>query len=451
MEKIERLQDKSILILGFGREGQDNYLFLRKVFPEKFLAIADKKEIKEFDKKTQTALKKDKKLKLYFGKDYLSEIGDYEIILKTPGISQKELGSLKPKIISQTQIFFDNFNGKIIGITGTKGKGTTSSLIYNTLKKAGLNVAIGGNIGHPVLQTLLQKNQPDFFVYELSSHQLQGLKKSPPIAIFLNFFPDHLDYYKTIGEYQRAKKAIYQFQNKNDFFIFNQDDPIAKIFAKKTKAKKISFSLKQKKEIIKIIPEKEIPLKGKFNFYNLLASIRVGECLGLKKGAIREGVKTFQPLPHRLEFIGKFQGIDFYNDSMATIPESAVAALEGLGRKVKTLIAGGSDKGSNYQKMGKTIAQNQIKNLILLGQGTGEKIAKESINFSQRLRQKPPQIFPVNSMPEAVKIAFEKTPAHGICLLSPGSASFNLFQSYKERGELFKKSIQQYAKSHQKK
>lgn len=445
------------MILGFGREGQDSYLFLRKAFPEKVLGIADKKEIKEFDEKIQTALKEDKKLKLYFGKDYLAKIGDCDIILKTPGISPKELNSFqtersrtpsKPLITSQTQIFFDNFKGKIIGITGTKGKGTTVSLIYNILQKAGLKAAIGGNIGAPVLQTLLQKNQPDFFVYELSSHQLQGLKKSSHIAVFLNFFPDHLDYYKTIGEYQRAKKAIFQFQTKNDFFIFNQDDATARIFSRKTKAKRIPFSLKQKKEILKIIQEKEIPLKGKFNFYNLLASLRVGECLGLKKEAIKEGIKIFQPLPHRLEFVGEFQSIEFYNDSMATIPESAIAALEGLGRKVKTLLVGGSDKGSNYQKMGKAIAQNQIKNLILLGQGTGKKIAGETKKFSQRLRQKPPLIFLAGSMPEAVKIAFEKTPAGGICLLSPGSASFNLFQSYQERGELFKKNIQQYAKTH---
>lgn len=396
--RIKELKNKKILILGFGKEGKDSYAALKKLFPKKKIAIADEKKN---------------------GKDYLKAVRNYNLIIKTPGIPTRVV---KPflkkgaKITSQTEIFFDNCPGMIIGITGTKGKGTTASLIYQILKRAGLKARLVGNIGKPVFQILLGSRGDHIFVYELSSHQLQNLKKSPHIAVFLNLFPDHLDYYKNLGEYQRAKENIVLFQTKEDFFIYNKDDKIVIKIAKKTKAKKI-------------------PVQGKFNVLNRKAAIAVAKLFGIPEKKIEQAVKNFKPLPHRLEFVGRFNGIDFYDDSMSTIPEVTIAALDDLGRKVKTLIVGGSDKGSDYSKLAKKILQNKIRTLIIFP-GTGEKVWQKILKIRKNNLPSP---FFVNSMKDAVEISFQKTKRGEVCLLSPGAASFNFFRDYSERGSLFKK------------
>lgn len=454
---LQDLKDKKILILGFGREGIDTYLALRRLFPAKILAIADKKTFGEFDSKTQKLFFKDKNLEVFLGKDYLGKIGEYDLVIKTPGISPKALGGFGTKppsalnaFTSQTEIFFDNFPGLIVGVTGTKGKGTTASLIYEILKQAGLKVFLGGNIGKPVLQYLLKAKPQDIFVYELSSHQLQNLKKSPHIAIFLNLFQDHLDYYKNTKEYQKAKANIAKYQTKNDFLIFNFDDKAVKTLALKNQAKKISFSSKTLLTTFERSLEKCYQLKGNFNFSNLRAALKVAEIFKVKPEIIKKAVRNFKGLPHRLEFVGKFKGIEFYNNSMATIPTATIEDLKTFHNKPISLIVGGSDKGSDYTDLAKEILKSSVKNLIILGQGTGEKILKEleekmsegspPRNLSSALgRAALRHFFQANSMQEAVKICFEQTPKNGVCLLSPASASFNLFKDYQDRGEQFVK------------
>jgi UDP-N-acetylmuramoyl-L-alanine---L-glutamate ligase len=425
------LKDKKILILGFGKEGRDTYLALRKIFPAKILAVADKNK--------NLKIEKDKNLKLYLGENYLDKIGEYEVIIKTPGIAPKELGSLRGKEpSSQTEIFFDNFPGLIIGVTGTKGKGTTSSLIYEILKKAGLRVYLGGNIGKPVLQYLLKAKPEDIFVYELSSHQLQNLKKSPQIAVFLNLFPDHLDYYKNFTEYQNAKSNIAKFQTKNDYLIFNGQNKQVKEISQKAKSHKINFS--QDKEYYKTL------LPGEFNQLNIKAAVKVAELFKIKPEIIKSAVKNFKGLPHRLQFVGKFKGIDFYNNSMATIPAVTIQDLKTFNNKSISLIFGGSDKGSDYSELVKEIKKTSVNNLIILGQGTGQKIAR-ALEGTRFLRgAKEPSSFEASSMREAVKICYEKTPRNGVCLLSPASASFNLFKDYQDRGNQFIKYIKSNAK-----
>lgn len=419
--RLSELKDKKILILGFGREGKDSYLALKKLFPGKKIGVADEKKN---------------------GKDYLKEVKNYDVIIKTPGIPQR---AVKPflkkgaKITSQTEIFFDNYPGMIIGVTGTKGKGTTATLIYQILKKGGLKAHLIGNIGKPVFQTLLKSKKQDIFVYELSSHQLQNLKKSPHIAVFLNLFPDHLDYYKSFKEYQKAKENVALFQTKEDFFIYNRDDKIVKEIAKKTKAKKIPFNLCLKWKLKQIIKRKEIPLKGDFNLLNVGAAVEVAKLFSISRKKIREGIKTFKPLPHRLEFVGKYKGIKFYDDSMSTLPEVTMAALDALGNKVKTLIIGGSDKGSDYSELAQKILQSNLKTLIIFP-GTGGKVWQEILKIRDNNLPEP---FFVSSMKEAVKIAYQKTSRGEVCLLSPGAASFNLFQDYRERGNLFKRYSRQ--------
>jgi len=437
--ELKQFKNKKVLILGFGREGRDSFFVLRKLFPDKIIGIADEEQITNYELGIK---KKDRKFELYFGKNYLEAIKDYDVIIRTPGIPLKKIQPFVKKgskLTSQTEIFFDNFDGVVIGVTGTKGKGTTSSLIHSILQKAGIKSRLVGNIGKPVLGEMM-KSSPAFapagatadrgeeiFVYELSDHQLQGLKKSPHIAVFLNLFRDHLDYYKTEKEYQKAKENITRWQGKGDWLIYNSDDAKVKQIAKNTKAKTIAFSEKDKTYLKTIIQDKDIPLVGEFNKLNILASVRVGELLGISKEKIKQGIKAFKGLPHRLEFVSKHKGIEFYNGSMATIPEVTIVTIKSL-KNTDVLIIGGSEKGSDYTEMEKAI--KDIKTVIVLGEGTGDKIKRKTIK--------------VDSMKQAVKIAFEK--GNKLCLLSPGAASFNLFSSYAERGDLFKKWVRYYGK-----
>jgi len=416
-----------ILILGFGKEGRDNFRFLRKIFPKKILGIADISE---------RVKKPDKKVKLHLGKNYLKELKNYDVIVKSPGIPFKILPkSALKKITSQTEIFFENCPGKIIGITGTKGKSTTASLIYKILKQGGVKAHLVGNIGKPVL-SLLFKDKPDdaypspltakgdrVYIYELSSHQLYNLKKSPQIAIFLNIYPEHLDYYRDFKEYIAAKANIALYQNKNDYLIFNSRDKIVSKIAKKSKAKKI-------------------PIKGKYYSLNKEAAKAVGKIFKIPKKKIAKAIKEFKPLPHRLELVGTFKGITFYNDALSTIPETAILAMETLGKRVQTIFLGGFDRGIDFKKLAKSILKNKNIENVILFPTTGEKIWKNILKLARGRSGLPvPKHFFVENMKDAVKLAYQHTKKGKICLLSTASTSFSIFKDYKEKGNLFKKQV----------
>lgn len=438
--KIEEIKKKEkILVLGLGREGKDTLYFLLKKFPKKVIGVADK------DKNCKSKIKKIKKIRWYLGENYLKSLQDYDLIIKSPGIPihlpEVEKAFKEKKITSQTEIFFENCPGKIVGITGTKGKSTTASLIYNVLREGGINAHLIGNIGKPVLNFLFKAKTDDVFVYELSSHQLYNLKKSPQIAIFLNIYPEHLDYYKNFKEYLMAKANICLWQKKDDFFIYNFKDKNIRKIAKKSKAKKIP--LKNTSIILKNLGIRKIPLAS-FYQMNIAAAIKVGEIFKVKKEKIKKAIENFKPLPHRLEFLGKFKGIYFYNDSLSTIPETTISALRVLGNKVETIFLGGFDRGLNFKNLAKEILKRKIKNLILFPD-TGDRIWREILNLTKNENKLPKAIL-VQNMKDAVKLAFELTSKDKICLLSPASPSFGLFKNYKERGGLFKKYVRYYGK-----
>ncbi|MBC7074223.1 UDP-N-acetylmuramoyl-L-alanine--D-glutamate ligase, partial [Candidatus Parcubacteria bacterium] len=297
-----------------------------------------------------------------------------------------------------------------------------------------------GNIGKPYLATLLTKNQPEIYVAELSSHQLFNLKKSPHVAVFLNFFPEHLDYYKNLKEYLMAKANITLWQGPEDFFIYNKENKYIKKIAKKTLAKKIPISFDQK--ILKKYSIKKIPFVGNFYLLNIAAAAKVAEIFKIKKEIVKKVIEKFRPLLHRLEFVGKFKGVYFYNDSLSTIPETTILALLSFKKKVKTLIAGGFDRGLDFKNLAKEIKNQGVETLILFPK-TGEKIKKEVEKLD---KERKISIFLVNSMKEAVKLAFKKTPKEKVCLLSPASPSFGMFANYRERGNLFKKYVKYYGK-----
>jgi len=412
--KIEELKNKKVLILGIGREGLDTLKYLKEVFPKKIFAIADQKE--ELNSKTKKAIEG---MDIFLGKDYLKNVKDFDVIIKSPGIP---FFKYKDKLTSQTELFFDNCPGKIIGVTGTKGKSTVASLIHGILKGSYLV----GNIETPSLSFLSKAKKDDIFVYELSSHQLMNLKKSPHIAVFLNIYPEHLDYYKNFEEYFSAKKNIYKYQSESDYLIFNPE------IEPKTKAKKIKIDVNDFAQFLKNNQQfLEIT-----HIDNLIAVLNVAKLFNVPEKDIIKSLNKYKRLPHRLEFVGEFKGIRFYDDSIATIPEAVVYALDSLGDDVETIILGGLDRGIKYDKLVKRIKKSNIKTIIAFPD-SGEKIVR---NIRSR-------IYKVDNMKDAVDLAYKHTSKGKICLMSPASPSFNLFKDYKERGDLFKKYINEKAKN----
>jgi len=417
---IDELKNKEILILGFAREGRDTLQFLQKHFPDKVFGIADQKESLPNLPKTR--------VKLYLGKDYLKAIKQYDVIVKSPGIPLKIVNPLlkeSQRLTSETDIFFSECQGTIVGITGTKGKSTIASLIYSILKKGGKKTKLVGNIGTPALQFLLKQTPKDIFVYELSSFQLEHLKQSPHIAVFLNLYPEHLNHHGNFASYAKAKANITLHQSKADFLIYNKKDKEVFRIAKKSKAQKIPFKRKRISQNTAFLAATE-------------PAILVGKLFSIPNSKIQKAIKDFTPLPHRLEQIGTFKEITFVNDSLATIPEAAVGALNALGNQVTTLLVGGFDRGVSVTKIARRIEQSKITTLILFPT-TGEKILRT-------LKKKPKRVFLVDSMKEAVKLAYLHTRKGKICLLSPAASSFNLFKDYQDRGNQFKKFVKRYGR-----
>lgn len=415
--KLSELKDKKILILGFAKEGKDALKFFKKKFPKKLIGITDQK----------------------FDNNYLEKVKNYDVIIRSPGISPKTLApylTKKQKISSVTDIFLENCPGKIIGVTGTKGKGTTCSLIYQILKRAGLKAYLVGNIGKPALSYLTKAKPKDIYIYEMSSHQLWGLKESPEIAVFLNISEAHLDYFKNFNEYIRAKSNLVRHQKEQDFLVYNPKDKIVKKIAENSKAKKIPIIANYK--FLKGIKVAVNPL-------NIFAAIETAKLFGLPRKRIFEAIKNFKQLPHRLEYVGKFRGIKFYDDSAATVPEATMFAIKTIGKNLQTIILGGYESKVSYKNLATEILKRRIRNLIFFPP-SGEKIWSEITKKSNKKNQNLLQHFFVNNMAEAVKLAYRLTPKDKVCLLSPASPSFGIFKDYKQRGNLFKGWVYKYGK-----
>jgi UDP-N-acetylmuramoyl-L-alanine---L-glutamate ligase len=461
MEKLlESLANKRILILGFGREGQSTYRFLRKHFPNETVSIADRQPLLSFDEKTRQMISADKNSKHYFGENYLDHIGEYDVIIKTPGISKDEKIEIAEKngiiITSQTQLFFSLFRDRIIGVTGTKGKSTTASLICHILKNAGTDAILLGNIGTPALDYADSDTGNRWYVYELSAHQLSDVRQSPKIAVFLNIYREHMDYYRTFDEYHSAKKRITLFQNNHDVFIFNADQKELQDVAGITVAQSLGFSQLQSVASVcfvdhdaivslyhqkpeRIISVADIPLLGAMNRNNVMAATLVGQAVSISAEIIASSICSFVPLAHRLEKVGVYRGITFYDDALATIPEAAIAAIESFpDGSIGTLIAGGFDREQDFGALARRIVEHHIKTLVLFPT-TGERIRDALVHVGSSSVL--PACILVHNMEEAVRVVYEKTEAGKICLLSCASPSFGLFKDYRDRSEQYKREI----------
>ena len=388
---------KNALILGYGKEGKVTEQYLKNNFPLLKIGIADQS----------------------LDKNYLKKQEDFDIAIKTPGIPKK---LVKIPYTTATNIFFSqikNNGNKIIGITGSKGKSTTTSLIYEILKQAGKDVEILGNIGKPMLQAMLNPVSKDkIFVLELSSAQLEDLNASPDIAVVTNLFPEHMDYHGTVDNYYGAKKNIVNFQQNGDVFVYNPKNKKLISWLKGLKSKSVPFT--------KVIPLKdsEIPLLGEHNKNNIRAAISVAREFRIKDDVMKLAIKMFKSLPHRLEFVGEFNGIKFYDDAISTTPESTIMAIEAL-KNIDTIFLGGQDRGYNFAQLEKIIKKYKIKNVVLFPD-SGKKIKVKGLN-----------VLKTKNMEEAVGFAFKNTKSGKICLLSCASPSYSLWKNFEEKGDQF--------------
>ncbi len=390
---MDEIRGTSVLILGYGREGKSVFSWMQKHYPTLTIEIAD----------IRTE-----------GDQYLRRLHQFDTVIRSPGVSPylPEIASYVASggyITTATNIFFAQVKGKTIGITGTKGKSTTSSLIAHILSCEYTDVRLAGNIGTPMLDMLDGSTKNTVFVLELSSHQLVDIRYSPHIAVLLKIVPEHLDYYPDMASYIRAKENIFRFQKKGDYLVRNE----------------------------KIPTEYASKLLG--NAENIAAAVKVGRLMHISEACIHKQLASFSPLPHRLEFVGEFRGIQFYNDSLATIPQATIHALDALGSKGTTLIAGGFDRNIDFAILGTYLRNHPVHTLILFPD-TGEKILKSIPHQSTRI----PHYF-VHTMEEAVKCAYEHTRSGAICVLSPASASYNLFRDYVDRGDQFKMWVRKLA------
>lgn len=356
-EIIEFLKDKKIAILGFGLEGKSTYKFIKKYLSEQEVTIL----FKQKDEKTLSDVdfnkaKNDEFTKIIIGEDYLNNLEQYDLIIKSPGISLKDidLSNIKDKITSQLEMFLEYSKALTIGITGTKGKSTTSSLIYDIIKKQNKNVELLGNIGIPIFEEIEKINKETIVVLEISSHALEYIKRSPNISIILNIYEEHLDHYKTFQKYIDAKFNILKFQKENDIAIFNLDnkniekqnynfknaDYAVTMQAKNAVTKntmhiKDNYICYNNKKMYCINDNRK--LKGNHNLNNIMFVLAVSNILKLDINKTIEAINEFNPLEHRLEYVGTFNKIQYYNDSIATIPESTIESIKAL-KNINTLI-----------------------------------------------------------------------------------------------------------------
>lgn len=426
---IRDLNGKTVLVLGYGKEGRATVRALEAFAPGAEITIADKQaDIAEKDARHWWQL----------GEGWLENLGKFDVIIKSPGIPMNaELAKHAAKITGAVQIFFDSIAGSgalVIGVTGTKGKSTTCSLIHAMLLRAGKRSLLVGNIGEPSIAHIADAKNGTIFVHELSSYMLQDMTTSPHIAVVTSFFPDHLDYHGSIEAYHGAKKHIALFQREDDLVFFNADSPGAAAIAAEGPGRKIPVHTDDCP-----VDLAKTALIGDHNRENLALAWRAAECLGVPKAAAVAAAEAFAPLPHRLQPLGEVAGLRWVDDAISTTPESAVAALDALGDDVKTIILGGQDRGVDFTPLAERLRGSSVSTALLFpGSGPRIRAAIEAAGTDI-------ESIDVASMEEAVRVAREKTPPGGIVLLSTASPSYGMFKNFEEKGRTFQECIRSFA------
>ena len=456
LEEFENyLKYRKVAIIGIGVSNIPliDYLYSKKAI----VTVFDDREIDELPKDVINKIT-NYGFKFSFGKNSLEKLHNFNLIFRSPSClpTRKELEDEAKNgaiVTTEIELFMKMCPAKIIGVTGSDGKTTTTSLINAILQKAGYKTFLGGNIGNPLFTKLNEISDKDIVVLELSSFQLMGMEVSPQISVITNITPNHLNIHKDYEEYIDAKKNIFKFQNENDILVLNYDNEITRNCAKDAKGKVIFFSSNEKLEngyivennVIKkcedrvrthLLNTNEIILRGKHNYQNIAAAIAATESLVNIDTAI-ETAKNFKPVEHRIEFVREINKVKWYNDSASSSPSRTISALNAFDEDI-VLIAGGYDKNLDYSVIAKPILE-KVKVLILIGQTSG-KIFEAVKNESDKENKKI-DIYMCEDLNKSIDVAYKNTKPGQVVLFSPASASFDMFKDFADRGKKFKIAV----------
>lgn len=433
------IQHKRVLILGFGREGRSTFRRLLQAGGFASLTIAD-----QAGAGTEAA-----SFPVLSGPGYMDTLDDYDLVFKSPGIVlPKEPSCYSCQITSQIEIFLQAFRQQVIGITGTKGKSTTSTLLFHLLRENGRPAVLAGNIGIPAFD-ILEDIRPDtLIVCELSCHQLEYTRISPHIAVLLNIHEEHLDHYGTMENYVRSKQQIYLHQKAGDLLFCGLD-----VLPAKNTCSADIYTVSDHFSASDVlltgtrirfergdyrIPAEYIQLLGHHNHLDIAFDYAICHMLGLSDEEFDCALRTYEPLPHRLHYIGEKNGVRYYDDSISTIGETTIQALKSI-PAVGSVLIGGMDRGIEYDDLISFLSENPVPHIILMA-ATGKRIYQEIQEHYPSFRQ-PERLTLADSLEEAVKKARELTPPGSACILSPAAASYGIFKNFEERGDMFEKLV----------
>ena len=447
------LKNKRVLVVGLGRSGVAAAFFLQDHGAR--VAVSDAKSEAQLEKEIPALL--DRGISLETGRHSERTFRDQDLIVVSPGVpsDQPQLQharALGIPVIGEIELAYRFLQGKVIAITGSNGKTTTTTLVGEILSKSGKQTLVGGNIGTPVISLVGQSSPEHLLVLEISSFQLETIQQFRPwTAAILNITPDHLDRHHTFEAYVEAKARIFENQQAGDFGLLNADDPTSVGLKERVKGSPFWFSRKQPVEsgaflhgdqIIfrnsgedkSVLPVAEIQLKGAHNLENVLAAVAVGMLAGCQPEQVRKAVAEFRGVEHRLEPAGQVHGVAYYNDSKATNVDATIKALESFTGNIH-IILGGKDKGSDYTVL-TPLLRERAKGVYLIG-AAAEKILSQI--------QGATHIVQSGTLDRAVRQASEAAVAGDIVLLAPACASFDQFENYEQRGRVFKKLVQALA------
>ena len=426
----ELLVGKRVLIAGYGREGRSTHTLIQHWVPADSITVVCN------DDEIFSALAHAR-----------NEGRAYDLIVKSPGIpTAKFEGRCKPDTLtSQTDLFMQVYGDLTIGVTGTKGKSTTTSLIYHVLSQSKgreHHVILAGNIGTPLFDIVEQLDEGSIVVAELSCHQLENIHRAPHVGVILNLFQEHLDHYRDYRDYQLAKMQMMLKQQASDhsFYCTDNRDLVERVreLRPHIAATLHPYSLHDAHRAA--IDPLQTTLKGDHNLSNIFVAKQVCALMGVTDGSFAEALATFKGLPHRLELVGTYHGITFYNDSISTIPQATIAAMKAL-NDVETLILGGYDRGIDYGALVSFLAlpPASLHHIAFVGEA-GRRILADLSNSHHGLTDSI-QILQTDDYRAIVDWCFNVTSEGKICLLSPAAASYDSFKNFEERGETFKQLV----------
>jgi len=444
------LKDKRVLVVGLGKSGVASALFLKDRGAR--VTVSDTKSPDQLREEIPVLL--DHGITVETGGHGERTFRGQDLIVVSPGVPVDAPPLVQARasgepVIGEIELAAQNLTGPIVAITGSNGKTTTTTLAGEILAAGGLPVAVGGNIGTPAISLVATATQETIFVLEISSFQLETIQTfRPKVAVVLNITPDHLDRHRTFQTYVDAKARIFENQQPDDFAVLNEDDPTCRTLRDRTRAQVFWFSRKHEvqqgafvrngkilfrdatgqREIMLV---SEIPLKGAHNLENVLAGVCAGGLMGCEPAKIRDAIKNFKAVEHRLEYVATIKGVEYFNDSKATNVDATIKALESFPKNIH-LILGGKDKGSDYTVLN-DLLRERVKRVYTIG-AAAEKIESHIKGAAE--------IVHAETLENAIRRAAAVAQPGDIVLLAPACASFDQFQSYNHRGRVFKEIVQ---------